>query len=42
VDPIVNHQPRGVRASYNLWAFHEERRAAMLSWDAHLRSILGL
>jgi integrase len=42
VDPLVNHQPVGVRASYNLWAYREERKAAMLAWDAHLRSILGV
>lgn len=42
VDPIVNHQPRGVRASYNLWRFRDERLAAMEAWDSHLRSILGL
>lgn len=42
VDPVVNHQPRGVRASYNLWRFCDERRNAMEAWDAHLRSILGL
>jgi integrase len=42
VDPIVNHQPRGVRASYNLWQFRDERRRAMEAWDSHLRSILGL
>lgn len=42
IDRVVNHQPAGVRRSYNLWAFREERRRAMLAWNAHLTSILGI
>ena len=42
IDRLVNHQPRGVQRSYNLWAFQEERKAAMCLWDTHLRSILGI
>ena len=42
IDRLVNHQPRGVQRSYNLWAFREERKTAMCLWDAHLRRILGL
>lgn len=42
VDPIVNHQPKGVRASYNLWNYREERRAAMEAWSDYLRGVLGL
>lgn len=41
VDPIVNHQPRGVRASYNLWQYREERRAAMEAWSEHLRRVVA-
>lgn len=41
VDPIVNHQPRGVRASYNLWQYRDERREAMERWSDHLREVLG-
>jgi len=40
VDPIVNHQPRGVQASYNLWKYREERRGAMEAWNNHLRGLL--
>lgn len=42
IDRLVNHQPRGVQRSYNLWAFREERKAAMCLWDSHLRRILEL
>lgn len=42
IDRLVNHQPRGVQRSYNLWAFREERKAAMCLWDSHLRRILEI
>jgi integrase len=42
IDAVVNHVPRGVRRHYNLWHHHQERRDAMLRWEAHLRGILEL
>lgn len=42
IDAIVNHLPKGVRKSYNLWRFGPERQEAMLVWENHLRKLLGL
>lgn len=37
IDAVVNHVPRGVRRHYNLWHHREQRRNAMLLWEAHLK-----
>jgi integrase len=37
IDAVVNHVPRGVRRHYNLWHHREQRRDAMLRWEAHLK-----
>ena len=41
VDAVTNHVKRGVRRNYNLNAYLPEKQKAMLTWEAHLRTIIS-
>ncbi len=41
IDALQHHVPVGGRAHYNQYGFDEEKRQALLLWEARLKQILA-
>jgi len=38
---VIGHRQQGVSAIYDLYRYHNEKRAALLKWEAKLLSIVA-